>query len=255
MTIRFSIEIDPASGTGRLRAAVLAGLLVLGGAGIAYAALPSPTFTMGEPLRADKMNKALPPVGTVIAYAGDVADGSIPPGWVLCDGRSLPRIGTYASLFQVLGTAHGSADATSFNVPDLRGQFLRGVDNPTGTSAANVDKNVAGRTRGAGASLSTAVGTLESFEVQSHAHSVSDPGHGHPTSHWFTVGPGSTPWGPSPAGAGRSGIPGATPYWGDKNGADWFTIGGHTTGVSVNSAGGAETRPTNVALNFLIRAE
>ena len=50
-----------------------------------------------------------------------------PTGWLYCDGSSILRSGTYANLFSAIGTTWGSADGTHFNVPDLRGAFLRGT--------------------------------------------------------------------------------------------------------------------------------
>jgi microcystin-dependent protein len=72
-------------------------------------------------------------IGTVIAYAAVVDVVSPPPeGWLPCDGRELSRA-TYAALFKVIGTLHGSGDGVvTFNVPDYRGRFLRGVDDGTG---------------------------------------------------------------------------------------------------------------------------
>lgn len=65
------------------------------------------------------------PAGTVVAFAGS----AVPPGWLLCDGAALSRT-TYATLFGAIGSGHGSGNGTStFNLPDYRGYFLRGVDN------------------------------------------------------------------------------------------------------------------------------
>jgi microcystin-dependent protein len=64
-----------------------------------------------------------------------------PDGYVLCDGASLTRTGTYADLFAVIGTTYGSADGSSFNVPDLQGKMPQGYDGSTynlaGTGGAN----------------------------------------------------------------------------------------------------------------------
>lgn len=47
-------------------------------------------------------------------------------GWLYCDGREVSRT-TYASLFNVLGTAHGAGNGTTtFNLPDGRGRSLIG---------------------------------------------------------------------------------------------------------------------------------
>ncbi|MDR0507540.1 MAG: tail fiber protein [Dysgonamonadaceae bacterium] len=76
------------------------------------------------------------PAGTLIAFAGDV--DKIPAGWLLCDGRDISR-SEYADLYDAIGTAWGHGDnATTFNLPDTRGQFLRGVANG---STNDPDKN------------------------------------------------------------------------------------------------------------------
>jgi len=51
-----------------------------------------------------------------------------PAGYVLCDGASLARAGTYADLFAVIGTTYGTADGSSFNVPNLQGKMPQGYD-------------------------------------------------------------------------------------------------------------------------------
>lgn len=66
----------------------------------------------------------LVPVGTVLATARATA----PSGWVLCQGQSLLRAGTYAALFDAIGTNYGSADSTHFNIPDLKGKVPVGID-------------------------------------------------------------------------------------------------------------------------------
>ena len=63
------------------------------------------------------------PVGSIQAYGGS----SAPWGWLLCQGQAVSRA-TYAELFGVIGTSFGAGDgSTTFNVPDLRGEFLRGA--------------------------------------------------------------------------------------------------------------------------------
>lgn len=61
-----------------------------------------------------------------------------PAGYLECDGAAVSRE-TYADLFAVIGTVHGVGDgATTFNVPDLRGEFVRGWDDGRGIDAARV---------------------------------------------------------------------------------------------------------------------
>jgi microcystin-dependent protein len=71
------------------------------------------------------------PIGTIMDFAGSAT----PAGWLLCDGSSLLRAGTYAALFGVLGVVYGSVDGTHFNLPDLRGRVVAGKDNMGGTAA------------------------------------------------------------------------------------------------------------------------
>jgi len=55
--------------------------------------------------------------------------------WLICDGQAVSRT-TYADLFSLIGTNFGAGDGqTTFNVPDYRGKFLRGLG---GDSAVDV---------------------------------------------------------------------------------------------------------------------
>lgn len=66
--------------------------------------------------------------GVVEWYAGDVA----PTGYLECDGTAISRT-TYADLFAVIGTRFGGGNGTTtFNKPDLRGEFIRGWDHGRG---------------------------------------------------------------------------------------------------------------------------
>lgn len=69
------------------------------------------------------------PPGVVSMHAANTA----PTGWLECDGAAVSRT-TYAALFAVIGTTWGTGDgSTTFNVPDLRGEFVRGWDHGKGT--------------------------------------------------------------------------------------------------------------------------
>ncbi|GAA5099218.1 phage tail protein [Bartonella acomydis] len=64
------------------------------------------------------------PTGFIGAFAME----NLPAGWLLCDGGTYLRA-TYRDLFATIGTMWGGGDnETTFNVPDLRGMFLRGYD-------------------------------------------------------------------------------------------------------------------------------
>lgn len=56
----------------------------------------------------------------------------VPAGWLECDGSPISRA-TYADLFTAIGTNYGAGDgSTTFDLPDLRGEFVRGFDNGRG---------------------------------------------------------------------------------------------------------------------------
>jgi microcystin-dependent protein len=102
------------------------------------------------------------PVGSIIPFGGTTA----PEGWLLCDGTAVSRT-TYEDLFVVIGTAFGGGDgSTTFHLPDLRGQVLRGVD-----QGAGVDPDAASRTElNTGGNTGDAVGSKQEDAFQDHKH-------------------------------------------------------------------------------------
>lgn len=73
------------------------------------------------------------PVGVIQAFGGATA----PAGYLICDGRAVSRT-TYANLYAAIGDAFGEGDGVNtFNLPDLRGRFLRGVDDGAGRDPGN----------------------------------------------------------------------------------------------------------------------
>ena len=86
---------------------------------VSYAQLPS------APYSEVAHNAAATPAGNIAPFAGTAEN--IPEGWLLCDGRELSR-SEYQKLYDAIGVAWGTGDgSTTFNIPDLRGMFLRGV--------------------------------------------------------------------------------------------------------------------------------
>lgn len=155
--------------------------------------------------------------GTVISFAGSTS----PTGYLTCDGSAISR-STYASLFAAIGTTWGSGNGTTtFNVPDLRGYFLRG----SGTSSRDPDSP-------------RAVGSAQTEAYLNHTHPVSDPGHSH----------GITLQGMN---GGSSGVfytvlPPATAVQNTISALTGLT-------VSTSTTGGNETRPDNVAVLYCIK--
>jgi len=73
-----------------------------------------------------------PTVGSVVAFASS----TLPPDYLECNGAAVSRT-TYAALFARIGTTYGAGNGTTtFNLPDLRGEFIRGWDNGRGADAS-----------------------------------------------------------------------------------------------------------------------
>jgi len=74
------------------------------------------------------------PSGSVMYFAMSTA----PTGWLKANGAAISR-STYSDLFSAIGTTFGSGDgSTTFNVPDLRGEFLRAWDDSRGVDTSRV---------------------------------------------------------------------------------------------------------------------
>jgi len=73
-------------------------------------------------------------IGAVTAFPTQTA----PSGWLECNGAALSRT-AYANLFAIIGTTFGEGDgSTTFNLPDLRGEFIRGLDNGRGVDIGRI---------------------------------------------------------------------------------------------------------------------
>jgi microcystin-dependent protein len=104
-------------------------------------------------LAADPVPPGFLPAGTVQWFAGVTS----PAGWVFCNGQTL-NVATYPDLYAAIGrvfTASGVA-ATQFQVPDLRGQFIRGWDN---RASGGVDN-------------ARAFGSFQNDSFKSHTHTL-----------------------------------------------------------------------------------
>jgi hypothetical protein len=108
------------------------------------------------PLEATPDPKADILVGGSLDYYGRAE--TVPENYLIADGRDVRR-DEYPELFQKLGIMYGRGDGqTTFNLPDLRGEFSRGADDMgTARGARGVD---GGRT----------LGSLQTHAFQQHAH-------------------------------------------------------------------------------------
>ena len=92
------------------------------------------------------------PPGSVTAFAG----ASLPTGFLRCNGAAVSRT-TYANLFTAISTIYGVGDgATTFNLPDLRGHFVRALDEGRGVDAGRVN------------------GSAQAQDYLSHTHTVNE---------------------------------------------------------------------------------
>lgn len=90
------------------------------------------------------------PAGTVI----HVAMNSAPNGYLKANGQAVSR-SVYAALFAAIGTTYGAGNgSTTFNVPDLRGEFVRGWDDGRGVDSGR------------------AIGSSQDSQMQSHTHTT-----------------------------------------------------------------------------------
>lgn len=88
------------------------------------------------------------PPGTISYFSLSTA----PTGFLAADGSAVSRT-TYAALFAVIGTTYGSGNgSTTFNLPDLRGYFVR-------SSGTNGDGTAAGT-----------FGSKQADDFKSHSH-------------------------------------------------------------------------------------
>jgi microcystin-dependent protein len=180
------------------------------------------------------------PTGCVFCRAA----ASVPAGYLECNGAAVSR-STYSALFAVIGTTYGSGNGSStFNLPDLRGEFVRGFDNGRGVDS--------------GRSINNPQGSAN----QSHNHSygnagitVSGANHRH-NARGFSLQP-SVASVAITLGSGQSYQIGyRTSDSGSTNQAILnsgnLSMSG-TVGITINNTGGNESRPRNVAMMYIIR--
>lgn len=185
------------------------------------------------------------PVGTIVAYGGD--KNNVPEGWLLCDGASVAQA-DYPQLYAIIGSAWGES-GSSFNLPDLRGRFLRGVDGGAGNDP-DADSRVE---IASGGNTGDDVGTLQIGHIQSHNHGITDPGHNHSYNNYFWLESSAAAWpGAKSTGSSLQGYGGSSDY---DNKYIYFEhhTGANLTGISVDNSGGSETRPVNAAVHYIIK--
>tara|TARA_R110000787_G_scaffold34909_1_gene90095 strand:+ start:883 stop:1728 length:846 start_codon:yes stop_codon:yes gene_type:complete len=151
------------------------------------------------------------PTGTVIYHAANTP----PTNFIKANGAAVSR-STYSDLFTAVGTTFGVGDgSTTFNVPDLRGEFMRGWDDSRGIDGSRV------------------FGSAQSDDNKSHGHAYtlcSDNSGASGTSGGFITR--------------NIGISYVGPATGTRS-----TAAGRQIGIS----GGSEARPRNLAMLACIK--
>ena len=99
---------------------------------LATNAVTTTTITNGSVTSEKLASGAALPAGAIMPFAMN----SAPTGWLATDGTAVSR-STYANLFAAISTTYGVGDgSTTFNLPDLRGYFVRGAGtNSDGTAS------------------------------------------------------------------------------------------------------------------------
>ena len=170
------------------------------------------------------------PAGSVFTFA----TSTVPSGYLECNGAAVSR-STYASLFSSISTTWGTGDGSStFNLPDLRGQFVRGWDNSAGVdsgrsfASSQSDQN---KTHNHTSATTSLTGTVTKIS-ETYASG------GGTATGVFTKGSSATA--------------GNTPGSVDSSPAGSFSMDASHT-HSIASDGGTEVRVKNKALMYVIK--
>ena len=196
---------------------------------------------------AEALDRLVPP-GTIVSFGG----GTVPAGWLQCDG-SVVSSKKYPRLYAAIGTSWGAGYTRTyttneeedsitvedikgdgdFNLPDLRGVFLRGVNGARSDSFIDID-NESRTNLVSGGTLGNAVGSYQTDAIQNHQHRVC--------------------WG-QPGGPGIWGVGGIEHFYGSNpnpNPANGSYVD-HVAQDILNARVAGETRPVNAYVNYIIK--
>jgi microcystin-dependent protein len=181
------------------------------------------------------------PVGTILPYAGSVA----PTGYLLATGAAVSRTGATAALFAVIGTTYGVGDGVNtFNIPDLRGIFMKGC----GTSSKLCNANAT--------AFSGTLGGYCNDMTQGHKHYINSSGEHYHTcydntfcSGWWTAMNSCAGWA-----AGRfccaTGPLNSGAHVHDNTD---FSATEYTDCTNGTPRTGADTHPASLTINYIIK--
>jgi|TARA_A100001391_G_scaffold44812_4_gene26297 microcystin-dependent protein len=250
------IEFDEVSGFPSLPGVPLGYVLARSEVGLAFlspaAAIGAHQHAMGEIVGLSGALSALSDDIERATSAGTVTfvAGSTPPdGWLRANGATVSR-SAYSDLFSRIGTTFGAGNgSTTFQIPDLRGEFIRGWDDGRGIDGARV----LGSSQSDQNKSHVHTGSAESGGAHSHSGSTSTDSHNHtvPAAASDIEGQGQ----------GRVYTTATTGNaWNRSTTSDSHSHslsinsgGAHTHDLSIDSSGGNEARPRNIALLACIK--
>jgi microcystin-dependent protein len=177
--------------------------------------------------------------GAIAGFAGTLT--TMPDGWLACDGTP-HNVADWTDLNTMISFNYGGNGTSIFNLPDLRGQFLRGTSHSTGRdpdagsrSALNTGGAVGDNTGSAQGYATAMPANFQTASAGLHTHNLAKVPN---TDHHAAMGAS----GP---------LAFDTMAWTDALSIS-TSAGEHTHTVT---GGDTETRPANVALEMLIASD
>lgn len=182
------------------------------------------------------------PPGTIAPYGGPIDEPTLKAsGWLPCDGR-LVRREDYRDLFHIIQTSWGEGDkVNTFNLPDLRGYFLRGV---SGDQLRDPDRD-ARQSIAEGGNVGNRVGSVQNDSTRrpNSDFLISNSGQ-----HSHTIS--------GPAASDDGGSADTHFAIGDNDAIRNFphlTVTGGNHSHTINGGGDVETRPKNAYVYYIIK--
>ncbi len=170
-------------------------------------------------------------------------------GWLLCDGRTIHPTSTSANLYgekyqrlydylKGTGNTNFYKSSTGFvKLPDLRGIFVRSIDNRAYASGGKDPDGI------------RIAGSFQTNNLKMHNHIAESYYHYHTGT--TGNGPGCSAENDCPSGGGGDST--VRYVRGQEYHSHSFTTSGDTHTHTIQNTGGVETRPINIALFYLIK--
>lgn len=199
---------------------------------VTYDTLATDVRSESEPLTATTITASTVNAGNFVGAVQFFAMDSPPDGWLKANGAEVSRA-TYSDLFAAIGTTFGSGDgSTTFDLPDLRGEFLRGWDDGRGVDSGR------------------SFGSAQSDANKQHKHNfnLADWKEDSGESDNFNVGESD-----APTGGPRIGFTVNKVFSTNESRKALWDGNTNNPAIRIANDGGPESRPRNVALLACIK--